>query len=290
MMLTVGSLFSGVGGFDLGFENEGYEISWQVENDKFCNKLLEAKWPKVKRYGDIRNFLTLPAGEVAPVDVITGGDPCPTRSLAKGNRKSNHPDLAGYFLAVVGRLRPQWVVRENVPAPDVKDFAAALESIGYRVVAFALDARDFTSQSRRRQILVGCPGDRAAGFKRALLDAADGFGFSSSHAEETAAIAACVTAHPARMAAEDSYVCEPEPCTDAILVQQPPAGQETGNYLLQGDRLRVLTPEECEGLQGFPRGWTSGFSRSRRRQMLGNAIPVPFAEFAARLIKQAEKV
>jgi len=309
-MLMVGSLFAGIGGFDLGFERVGMRVAWQCENDKFCNRLLEAKWPKVKRYGDITQEAPAEA-----VDVICGGDPCPTRSLAKGNRKSRHPDLAGYFLAVAGRLRPRWVVRENVPSPDALHFAAALDLFGYGVHAFALDARDFTSQSRRRQIIVGCPPQRTADFRRALSDAADGAEFSASHAEETTPIAACVTAHPARMAAEDSYVWEP--CTDAILARQPPAGQETGNYIFEpatyclcaghghkgetagrdsnnylydGGRLRVLTPEECEGLQGFPRGWTAGFSRSRRRTMLGNAIPVPFAEFVGRLILEVDRV
>lgn len=282
--LNVGSLFTGIGGFDLGFEGTGFKIAWQVEHDKFCNELLQAKWPGVKRYGDIRE---LAKETPEAVDLVCGGDPCPSRSNAKGNSPSAHPDLAGYFLAVVGRLQPRWVVRENVPAPDAIDFAAGLETLGYRVVAFELDARDFTSQSRRRHIFVGSSGERATRFKRALLDAQDGAGIGTSSPQETTPIAACVTAHPARMAAEDSYCWEP--CTDAVLLKcQPPSGQETGNYLYQGGRLRVLTPEECEGLQGFPRGWTTGFSRSRRRAMLGNAIPVPFAEFVGRLIKEIE--
>lgn len=257
------------------------ESVWQVEENKFCNELLEHKFPKVKRYGDIRESI----GDLETVEIISGGDPCPSRSRAKGDRKTVHPDLSGYFLAVVGRLRPQWVVRENVCAPDVVDFCVGLDLLGYGVVAFELDARDFTSQSRRRQFVVASSEQRAARFRRVLLNAADGFGFSRSLPEETTPIAANLTAHPNRVAAEDSYCFEP--ATDALTSNHSAAGGwNHGNYLYQGGRLRFLTTEECEGLQGFPRGWTAGFSRSRRRQMIGNAVAVPVAKWIGRRIME----
>ena len=53
MTLTVGSAFSGIGGGDLGLERAGCEIRWQIENDKFCNRILEQHLPEVKRFGDI---------------------------------------------------------------------------------------------------------------------------------------------------------------------------------------------------------------------------------------------
>lgn len=277
---TFGSLFAGIGGFDLAFQRLEWLCRWQVEIDKFCNQLLEREWPRVRKYKDVRLLLQR---EPESVSLICGGDPCPTRSLAKGNRKSSHPDLAGYFLAVVGGLRPLWVVRENVRSPDVVHFAAGLEMLGYGIIAVELDARDFTYQSRRRQFVIGCPPGKSADLRKALLNASDDLGFSASSSQETTPIAACLTAHPNRLAAEDSYVYET--CTDAILAQHSmSAGQEHGNYLYQGGRLRVLTPEECEGLQGFPRGWTSGFSRSRRRIMLGNAVNVKVAEWIGRRI------
>ncbi len=54
MSLTVGSLFAGIGGFDLGFERAGFEIKWQVEIDPFCRRVLEKHWSQVKRYEDVR--------------------------------------------------------------------------------------------------------------------------------------------------------------------------------------------------------------------------------------------
>lgn len=53
-MLTVGSLFAGIGGFDLGFERAGFEIKWQVEIDPFCRAVLAKHWPQVRRYEDVR--------------------------------------------------------------------------------------------------------------------------------------------------------------------------------------------------------------------------------------------
>lgn len=259
--MRVGSLFSGIGGFDLGFERAGMSTAWFCEQDAYCQRVLAKHWPGVPVYPDARD-----TDLFTPVDVLCGGDPCPSRSLARGDRPSSHPDLSGYFLAVVERLRPRWVVRENVPAPDVVEFAAVLELLGYGVVAFALDSRDFTAQSRRRQFVIGCPADQRAGFERAVFDAADGEGFAASGGEETTPVAACLTAHAARMAAEDSYVFEP-----------------------QRGGLRLLDSRECESLQGFPRGWTAGFSRSRRRRMLGNAVTVPVAEWIGERIMNWER-
>ena len=258
-MLTFGSLFAGIGGFDLGFERAGMTCKWQVEIDRYCQDILARHWPDVPKHRDIRTC----GDSLETVDLVCGGDPCPSRSLAKGNRESKHPDLSGYFLAVVARHRPRWVVRENVPAPDVIEFAACLELLGYGVVAFALDARDFTGQSRRRQFLVGCPPHMRSQFQRVVFDASDGLGFVASGQCEETPIAACLTAHPARMAAEDTYCYE------------------------DGRGLRMLDPTECEPLQGFPRDWTAGFSRSRRRIMLGNAVNVGCAEWIGKRTLEA---
>ena len=67
-----GSLFSGIGGFDLAAEWMGWENVFQVEIDPYCQKVLEKNFPNVKRYGDIKEF----KGECGSVDILTGGPPC----------------------------------------------------------------------------------------------------------------------------------------------------------------------------------------------------------------------
>lgn len=259
--MRVLDLFSGIGGFSLGLERVGMRTVAFSEVGRQQSAVLKKHWPEVPNLGDVRGVIDA----AVSADLVSGGDPCPSRSRARGDRPSRHPDMSGWFLAVVGSKRPRWVVRENVPAPDVVDFAAGLEALGYRVSAVALDARDFTGQSRRREFVLGCPGaGAAAAFERAISVAAVGEGFSPSSAEEETAVAACLTAHPMRLAAEDTYCFEPE----------------LG--------LRVLTGDEAEALQGFPRGWTAGLAERARRRLYGNAVCVPKIEFLGRAIRLAE--
>lgn len=70
---TMGSLFAGIGGFDLGFERAGFKTVWQVEIDRYCRKVLERHFPHAKRFNDVRE---VGARNLEPVDVICGGFPC----------------------------------------------------------------------------------------------------------------------------------------------------------------------------------------------------------------------
>ena len=132
--LTVGSLFSGIGGFDLGFERAGFEIRWQVEIDPFCRKVLEKHWPAVKRYEDVR---TVYWGNVELVDVIVGGFPCQPVSLV-GQRKAQEDSrwLWPHFRTAVCILRPRYIVVENVPGLRSSGFDEVLGDLA----ALGLDA------------------------------------------------------------------------------------------------------------------------------------------------------
>ena len=112
-MLTVGSLFAGIGGFDLGLERAGMQVKWQVEIDSYCLKVLEKHWPHVKRYTDIT---TVRWEEVEPVDLVCGGFPCQPVSVA-GKRKGTADErwLWPEFVRCLGVLRPRYVLIENVP-------------------------------------------------------------------------------------------------------------------------------------------------------------------------------
>ena len=69
--LTFGSLFAGIGGFDLGFERAGMVCKWQVEIEPYCQRVLEKHWPDVRRHDDIRTFPPTNPDEWR-VDVICG--------------------------------------------------------------------------------------------------------------------------------------------------------------------------------------------------------------------------
>ena len=72
-MLTVGSLFAGIGGMDLGLERAGMEIKWQVEIDGYCQRVLAKHWPHVQRFSDVRE---VGRHNLESVDLICGGFPC----------------------------------------------------------------------------------------------------------------------------------------------------------------------------------------------------------------------
>ena len=265
-MLSFGSLFAGIGGGDLGLEQAGMKPVWQVEKDKFCVQLLEQKWPEVIRENDITK---LDSKRLQPVDLIIGGDPCQCRSRIKIARPSKHPDLSGWFLAVVGRFRPRWVVRENVCASDVGKFAAGLGLLGYGVVIVELDSRYFTAQSRTRQYVVG-------GLEYSHSCLADAFCKSATNCGR------CKKVGQLDSEEEEAYA--------AILTTQPCGFFETDNAVYEnGKGVRILSAEERERLQGFPVGWTAGFSFTRRCIMLGNAMTVPVIEWIGRVIVMLDK-
>lgn len=113
--MNVGSLFSGIGGFDLGFERAGMRVSWQVELDPYCRAVLARHFPDAARFEDVRE---VGARELAPVDLVCGGFPC--QDLSSAGRGAGidgaRSGLWSEFARIVRELRPRYVVVENVPA------------------------------------------------------------------------------------------------------------------------------------------------------------------------------
>lgn len=132
-MLSHGSLFSGVGGFDLGFERAGFTTLWQVEIDDYATKVLEKHFPDAKRIRDIKDA---ESADLETPTVITGGPPCQPVSLA-GQRRAQADArwLWPSMRALLARLRPPFVVIENVPG---------LLSAGYDQVCDDLESEAYT--------------------------------------------------------------------------------------------------------------------------------------------------
>ena len=171
MTLTFGSLFAGVGGFDLGFEAAGYECKFQVEWDKHCQQTLAYQWPRVPRWGDVSQ---VSGYDLPPVDVITYGFPCQDLSVA-GKRAGLDGGRSGLFFEAIRIIRemreatdglyPTFAVAENVPgllnADGGSAMARCLDTLA-EAGALAqewcvLDAQWFgVPQRRRRVFLTAC--------------------------------------------------------------------------------------------------------------------------------------
>ena len=128
------SLFSGIGGFDLGFDRAGMECAGQVEIDDYCRRVLAKHWPDVRRIADIRE---VQGDEFGTVDLICGGFPCQPHSVA-GQRLGAADDrnLWPEMCRVIAAIRPAWVVAENVPGirGTILDAVVSdLEGEGYEV-------------------------------------------------------------------------------------------------------------------------------------------------------------
>ena len=115
MSLTVGSLFSGIGGLDLGLERAGMRVVWQCEVDPYASRVLAKHWPNVPNLGDITK---VDFAAVEPVDVLCGGFPCQDLSNA-GKRAGINGKRSGLWSEIVRGvrvLRPCYVIVENVSA------------------------------------------------------------------------------------------------------------------------------------------------------------------------------
>ncbi len=153
--MKVGSLFSGIGGFDLGLERAGFEISWQVEIDEYCRQVLKKHWPAVPCHYDIRS---IDWEFIQPVDLICGGFPCQPVSCA-GKRRG--ADDERYLWPEVVRclsvLRPTWFLGENVPGLlhlGIEQVCADLEALGYQVAVLGIPACAVDAPHLRQRVWI----------------------------------------------------------------------------------------------------------------------------------------
>jgi len=167
MMLTFGSLFAGIGGFDLGLERAGMRCAWQVEIDDYCQRVLAKHWPDIERYADVREC---GAHNLKAVDLICGGFPCQPHSVA-GKRRGAADDrnLWPEYRRIVAELRPQWVLGENVPGiitTMLDEVLFDLESEGYACTTIALPAVAFDAPHRRDRVFIVAHANEYAGNAR----------------------------------------------------------------------------------------------------------------------------
>jgi DNA (cytosine-5)-methyltransferase 1 len=288
---NVSSFFAGIGGFDLGLEKAGFKSVFQCEINSFCISVLEHHWANVARYPDIGS---LAPDDIPESDIWCGGFPCQDVSVARGSKgrdglKGKNSGLFFPFLELIKARKPKILLLENVvgllSSHNGQDFRIILEEltkIGYAVAWRIKNSRYYGApQSRPRVFICAALNDPELPL-RALYE----------------------QSHGASPVSRRSGFLQVDSCPESgakVPRLAATSGRHTGTdwsrtYISYYDSVRRLTPSECEGLQGFPVGWTNvpnedaraeGDSDSARYQALGNAVAVPVIEWISNRIKLA---
>lgn len=317
--IRAASAFTGIAGFERGFEEYGIETQCMIEWDPACRKVLTEHYPTTALLEDISDVRGTDLGP--GVELFYGGFPCQDTSIAAPHRsglagsRSGHfyefTRLVGEYARIVDEAdNPRWVVIENptglLRSNDGRDMATVigtLVDLGYGVSWRVVDGRHLgTPQRRERVLVVGHRGGDPRPAWEVLGDPRSGGEAAPTH-------------HVGGTTPRLRVVREPAARDDGVKVWRKSARArksiEAGGYetwvsdgmantltgfdgglatrqthlLRQRGRLRTLTLTEWERLQGFPDDWTAMVSSdSARYTMLGNAMHVGMARwFAARL-------
>ena len=157
--MNVLSLFSGIGGFDLGFERAGMNIVGVCEIDKHAQKILQRHFPNAMLHTDVKEVRY----DRGAIDVICGGFPCQDVSVA-GKRRGLDGERSGLwfeFARIIDDVQPKWAVIENVPgllsSDGGRDFATIIQWLanrGYGVGWRVLDSQGFGLAQRRKRVFI----------------------------------------------------------------------------------------------------------------------------------------
>lgn len=303
------SMFTGVGGFELGLQ--GHEAGGESrrssrcrkfkcvgysEIDKFSSRVLRHKFPSLQNYGDATQ---IKPRDLPDFDLLCGGFPCQAFSIA--GKRGGFTDSRGTLFFEIARIlkakRPKALLLENVKGllhheggATFRVIVQTLGQLGYDVQWMVLNSKFFgVPQNRERVFLVG----HLRGSRRPQI-----LPFTTS-AQASAELSGQQTNTIKSKQGPPSYVveCEQLPETKGrpqgqriyktsgvsktLIGQGGGSGGNTGLYQ-EGPRARRLTPKECERLQGFPDNWTQTglnkagqevkMSNSQRYKQMGNAV------------------
>lgn len=150
---TMGSLFAGIGGFDLGFTRAGFDVLWQVEIDPWARRVLAKNFPKAERHEDVRK---VGVGALGPVDVVCAGFPCQDISYAGlgAGIDGERSGLVTEAIRVVDELRPKFMLLENVAAllgRGLSRVLGYLAEIGYDAEWEVISATDVIETDHLRE-------------------------------------------------------------------------------------------------------------------------------------------
>jgi len=319
--MRIGSLFSGIGGLELGLEMAGLgETVWQVEREPFCRIVLAKHWPHTERFDDV---CSVGSANLAAVDLICGGFPCQDVS-SSGPRiglAGSRSGLWREYARIVRELRPAWCVVENVTSGAtqwVDAVVGELDALGYACLPCPVSARDVGAPHRRERIFVVAhhvdePDAVQSAARQGLSGlAADAHSEPSEPGRSTGERDEAPQPVPGRGAEDDRPAVCPGCCgalIDQGLCRRGELCPTCSDPLFAPDadnarRERPGPSEQAQGRQRFARhaGWSpqpglvplvhglSGGMAGRRRRAriraLGNAVMPQCAEVAGWVIRE----
>lgn len=300
------SLFSGIGGFDLGFSNAGFNIVWANDFDKYACETFRANISDNVVCGDINEHLD----EIPNHDILIGGFPCQPFSTL-GKLKGFDDERGTLFFTIktiITKHKPKVVVLENVKNimnhDHGKTFARIkeeLEELGYNVTYKVHNTADFGIPQRRNRIYIialrkNCFKNYDFEFpktKKLNVTAQD---FLDKDVEEKYFISKNMI-NTILGEGTKGYIVKPTIDTPlcktltATMHKMHRASQD--NYYTDNDNykkycgdnktnIRKLTPNECRKLQGFPSDWKQVVSDTQAYKQFGNAVTVDVAYSVAK--------
>ena len=289
--MKVFSMFSGIGGFELGLEqsNLEHQLIGFSEIDKYAISIFEQKFQGVKNYGDAT---TIRGDELPDFDLLVGGFPCQSFSVA--GLQKGFGDTRGTLFFDIARIcsekRPRYLVLENVRGllshdggKTFQTILRVLADLGYGVEWQVLNSKNFgVPQNRERVFIVGYLGGRSG---RQIFPIAR---------EVREASVAKVRQENLVDIIDKKGKSKNKKVASTLAGGAHSGGNHSDMDLLvtfgAGLRIRRLTPTECERLQGFPDGWTEGLSDTQRYKTLGNAVTVNVVEAVMNSFAKVEEI
>lgn len=303
--MRVVSLFSGIGGLDLGFMNQGFKLVYANDNDKFAVQTYRTNYEHEIVEGNIED---IDINEIPKHDVLIGGFPCQPFSMM--GKERGFEDTRGTLFFNIAKIikfhienkeMPKVIVLENVrrllthdKGNTFKVIKKTLEDLGYVVFYKVLNSADYGVPQTRNRIFIVCFSNNDAKFKfpepielnKTLHDLLDQDVDDKYFLSEK--IIPTILAHGSK-----NYYSKSEIDLDiarplcATMHKMHRANQD--NYVTQNGRIRRLTPREAARLQGFPENFIFPVSDTQAYRQCGNAVTVNVAEAVAREVKRTLK-
>ena len=306
-------LFAGIGGFRLGLEANGHKCIGSCEIDKYARKIYAKNFGSEPEYKDARDINTT---ELPDFDILSAGFPCQSFSIV-GNRQGLE-DTRGTLVYEIFRIarekQPSILLLENVKGllshDKGKTFEVIIQSLdemGYDCEWQLINSKYFVPQNRDRIFIIG---HLRWSSSRKILPLGQFNPVNVKPREQLYATDECSSTLTATywkgygggrpMIAEpkikvlsnsdrDTYrIYSTDGVARTLRAGVGGLGKMTGVYKTSDYHYRKLTPTECERLQGFPDGFTSGVSDTQRYKMLGNAVTVTVIKSIAEKFKLEE--